>query len=211
MTFIINFSMKCFNCFSTEIEDDPTHGGLRCTSCGVVLDESQIASEVTFNSHAVVGTFVSNGGRSLRTAKGFSRDSHELTLARAQREIQILAINMKLSQKDAEAGFRIYSLAQERNFIQGRKSLHVIATSLYIVCRLQKSANLLIDFSDTVGEDLFILGAVYRKLVKLLNLQVPLIDPSLFIHRFCAKLDLKDKTNTVTMTANRIVQRMSRD
>ena len=118
---------------------------------------------------------------------------------------------MKLSQKDAEAGFRIYSLAQERNFIQGRKSLHVIATSLYIVCRLQKSANLLIDFSDTVGEDLFILGAVYRKLVKLLNLQVPLIDPSLFIHRFCAKLDLKDKTNTVTMTANRIVQRMSRD
>jgi transcription factor IIIB 90 kDa subunit len=203
--------MKCSNCFSTDIENDLTHGDLRCTNCGTVLDESQIASEVTFNSHAVVGTFVSNGGRSLRTAKGFSRDSHELTLSRAQREIQILANNMKLPQKDSDAAFRIYTLAQQRNFIQGRKSLHVIAASLYIVCRQQKSAHLLIDFSDTVGVDLFLLGTVYRKLVKLLHLQVPLIDPSLFIHRFCAKLEFDDKTNKVTMTANRIVQRMRRD
>ena len=203
--------MKCPNCSSSEIESDSNSGDVRCTNCGKVLDESQIAMEVTFNSHAVVGTFVSNGGRSLRTAKGFSRDSHELTLAKAQREIQVLATNMKLSQKDSDATFRIYTLAQQRNFIQGRKSLHVIAASLYIVCRQQKSAHLLIDFSDTVGVDLFVLGTVYRKLVKLLHLQIPLIDPSLFIHRFCAKLEFEDKTNTVAMTANRIVQRMRRD
>jgi transcription factor IIIB subunit 2 len=42
-------------------------------------------------------------------------------------------------------------------------------------------------------------------------MQVPLIDPSLFIHRFCSKLDFEDKANTVAMTANRIVQRMRRD
>jgi transcription factor IIIB subunit 2 len=159
----------------------------------------------------VVGTFISSAGRGLKTAKGISRDSHELTLARAQKEIQILATNMKLSQRDADAGFRIYTLAQQRNFVQGRKSIHVIAASLYIVCRQQKSAHLLIDFSDHIGEDLFILGTTYRKLVKLLHLQVPLIDPSLFIHRFCSKLEFEDKTNVVAMTANRIVQRMRRD
>ena len=203
--------MKCSNCSSSDIENNPSNGELSCMSCGKVLDESQIASEVTFNSHSVVGTFVSNGGRSLRTAKGFTRDSHELTLARAQREIQILATNMNFSQKDADAAFRIYTLAQQKNFIQGRKSMHVITAALYIVCRQQKSAHLLIDFSDTVGVDLFLLGTVYRKLVKLLRLQVPLIDPSLFIHRFCSKLDFDDKINTVAMTANRIVQRMRRD
>lgn len=203
--------MICKFCSSSDIETDPIHGELRCTSCGVVLDDSQIASEVTFSSHAVIGTFISNNGRALRTAKGFSRDSHELTLARAQREIQILSTNMKLSQRDSDAAFRIYTLAQQRNFVQGRKSMHVIAASLYIVCRQQKSAHLLIDFSDSIGEDLFILGTTYRKLVKLLHLQVPLIDPSLFIHRFCSKLEFEDKTNMVAMTANRIVQRMRRD
>lgn len=203
--------MLCKSCGKSEFESDPINCYLSCTNCGAVIDDSQITSGVAFDSHAVVGTFISSNGRGLKTAKGISRDSHELTLARAQREIQILATNMKLSQRDAEAAFRIYTLAQQRNFVQGRKSIHVIAASLYIVCRQQKSAHLLIDFSDHIGEDLFILGTTYRKLVKLLHLQVPLIDPSLFIHRFCSKLEFDDKTNIVAMTANRIVQRMRRD
>ena len=40
---------------------------------------------------------------------------------------------------------------------------------------------------------------------------MPVIDPSLFIHRFCAKLDFGDKLNEVSMTALRFVQRMKRD
>lgn len=209
-SFIISY-MKCPKCNSEDIESDSSRGDLKCTNCGTVLDESQLSSEVTFASQAVVGTFIFSTGRSLRTAKGYSRDSSELSLARAQREISTLASNMKLPQQDADAAHRIYSLAQQRNFIQGRKGIHVIAAALYIVCRQQRSPHLLIDFADAVGGDLFILGSVYRKLVKLLHLQVPLIDPSLFIHRFCAKLDFKEKTNQVAMTANRIVQRMRRD
>jgi len=203
--------MRCGKCNSEDLESDSTRGDMRCTSCGYVLDESEIASEVTFASQAVVGQFVSYAGRSLRTAKGFTREPHELSLMRAQKEIQIIASNMKLSSKEAEAAHRIYALAQQRNFIQGRKAIHVLAAALYIVCRQQRTPHLLIDFADTVGVDLFVLGSVYRKLVKLLHLQVPLIDPSLFIHRFCAKLDFKEKNNQVAMTANRIVQRMRRD
>ena len=203
--------MICYNCNSADVETDSVSRELRCTNCGVVLDQSQIASEVTFNSHAVVGTYVSNGGRSYRTSHGYSSDSHQLSLERAKKEIQILAAKMKIPSSDAEAAFRIYTLAQQRNFIKGRKSMHVIAASLYIVCRQQESPFLLIDFSDTVGVDLFVLGTVYRKLVKLLKLQIPLIDPSLFIRKFCHKLEFEDKTNNVIMTANRIVQRMRRD
>lgn len=45
----------------------------------------------------------------------------------------------------------------------------------------------------------------------MLNLQLPIIDPSLYIQRFAAKLEFEDKAHTVANTALRIVQRMQRD
>ena len=55
------------------------------------------------------------------------------------------------------------------------------------------------------------LGACYLKFVKYLHLDLPLIDPSLFIHRFCAKLEFGDKAHSVSITALRLLQRMKRD
>jgi len=49
------------------------------------------------------------------------------------------------------------------------------------------------------------------KFVKYLHLDLPLIDPSLFIHRFCAKLEFGEKTHAVALTALRLLQRMKRD
>jgi len=43
------------------------------------------------------------------------------------------------------------------------------------------------------------------------KLDLPLIDPSLFIHRFCAKLDFSGKTQVVATTALRMLQSMKRD
>lgn len=40
---------------------------------------------------------------------------------------------------------------------------------------------------------------------------MPVIDPSLFIHRFCAKLEFGESLQQVSMTALRLVQRMKRD
>ena len=55
------------------------------------------------------------------------------------------------------------------------------------------------------------LGACYLKFVKILHLEVPIVDPSLFIHRFCAKLEFGEKSREVTVTALRLLQRMKRD
>ncbi len=49
------------------------------------------------------------------------------------------------------------------------------------------------------------------KFSRLLNLKLPIIDPSLYIHRFASKLEFGDKTHTVAMTALRLVARMKRD
>lgn len=49
------------------------------------------------------------------------------------------------------------------------------------------------------------------KFIRLLNLALPIIDPSLFVHRFAARLEFDVKTHAVAMTALRLVARMRRD
>mmetsp|Transcript_18276 Transcript_18276/g.32847 ORF Transcript_18276/g.32847 Transcript_18276/m.32847 type:complete len:428 (-) Transcript_18276:87-1370(-) len=204
--------MRCTQCGCEELEADSTRGDLTCVACGVVVEDSAIVSELNFSTQSVVGQFVSSTGRAIRTARGFTRDSSEVTQIRAQKEIQKIASGLNLPTYFAEAAQRIYSLAQHNHhFIQGRKTEQVAAVSLYIVCRREKSSHLLIDFADLIGENLFTLGKCYKMLVKLLHFKLPLIDPSLFIHRFCAKLDFREKSNEVAITAMKFLQRMKRD
>jgi transcription factor IIIB subunit 2 len=96
---------------------------------------------------------------------------------------------------------KYYNLASARRFIQGRKTKHVVGVILYTVCRLQKTRHLLIDFSEVLQANLFVLGSIYLKFIRLLQINVPIVDPSLFIKRFCAKLEFSDKTNLVSSTA----------
>lgn len=96
---------------------------------------------------------------------------------------------------------KYYNLASARRFIQGRRTKHVVAVILYTVCRLQKTRHLLIDFSEVLQANLFVLGSIYLKFIRLLQISVPIVDPSLFIKRFCAKLEFGDKSNQVSTTA----------
>ena len=58
---------------------------------------------------------------------------------------------------------------------------------LYIVCRWEKSPNLLIDFADALQTNVYTLGHTFLKLKSLLRLKINPIDPSLYIHRFADK------------------------
>jgi transcription factor IIIB subunit 2 len=89
--------------------------------------------------------------------------------------------------------------------------MHVVAVCLYVKCREDKSPHMLIDFSDALSVNVFTLGACFLKFCRLLNIETPLIDPSLYIHRFAGRLDLSTKTATVAQAALRIVARMKRD
>jgi transcription factor IIIB subunit 2 len=132
---------------------------------------------------------------------------------------------------------------------QGRKTSNVVAACLYIVCRREKSPHLLIDFSDVlqvscywerdvflvdtqrlalIQTNVYVLGNCFLKFSRLLNLKLPIIDPSLYIHRFAAKvhdsfgrapgvylslfqLEFHEKTHIVALSALRLVSRMKRD
>ncbi|MES1909176.1 MAG: hypothetical protein MHM6MM_001964 [Cercozoa sp. M6MM] len=218
----------CTVCGGTELEADGSRGDVTCVTCGTVQKENSIVMAVTFSeqsgSTSVVGQFVSTTGFQglSASAKGSSvqgarshvtrmRESREQTIAQGNRQIAQLATQFTLRQHHTESAQRLFRLAVQRNFVQGRRTRHVIAACLYIVCRIERTPHLLIDFSERLQVNLHTLGRTFLKFVRLLNLSLPVIDPSLFIHRFASKLEFGDKAHAVAMSALRLVARMRKD
>lgn len=108
---------------------------------------------------------------------------------------------------------RCFSLAADKKFIQGRKTKLIVGVILYSLCRQNRTMHLLIDFCEVLQTNLYVLGSLYLKLIKLLHLSIPQIDPSLFIQRYCNKLKSKfgSNTNQIASTALKILQSMKRN
>ena len=73
---------------------------------------------------------------------------------------------------------------------------------------------MLIDFSDVLGINLYELGRCYLKLMNDLSLakeKIPLIDPSLFMRRFCDKLEFEGEEAKIERTALKLLQSMRRE
>lgn len=217
----VTFASICPNCGSKEIEQHDSSGASICTECGVVVEENAIVSSVEFvegagGASSMVGQFVSatsskayTGGRGGRY--GFSRDSRETTLANGRRRIQDVASRLRLGSHYVDAAHRLFTIAVEKNFVQGRRTTHVVAACLYIACRQEKSQHMLIDFSDALQVNVYTLGTCFLKFRRLLGLKLEIIDPALYVYRFAAHLDLDAKANAVALTALRLVGRMKRD
>lgn len=118
---------------------------------------------------------------------------------------------MRLPSYFTDRAHRLYSLALQKNFVYGRRQMHIVATVLYTICRQEKSPHLLIDFSDVLQANVYTLGKCFLQLTRLLNLKLDVVDPSLYIHRFATRLDLGEKMSAVSTTALRIVTRMKKD
>ena len=210
----------CPNCGSTNIEQYDASGASICTECAVVVEENAIVSSVDFvegagGSAQMVGKLVSaTSSRAFTGVErgwGFSRDSRETTLANGKRRIQEVAARLRLGNRYIDAAHRLFTIAVEKNFVQGRRTMHVVAACLYIACRQEKSQHMLIDFSDALQVNVYTLGTCFLKFRRLLGLQLEIIDPALYVYRFAAHLDLSDKANAVALTALRLVGRMKRD
>jgi len=70
---------------------------------------------------------------------------------------------------------------------------------------------MLIDFSDVLQVDVYELGRTYLRLSQALCINIPAMDPCLYVMRFAHKLEFADKTHEVSMTALRLVSRMKKD
>ncbi|KAJ2721760.1 transcription factor TFIIIB subunit brf1 [Coemansia sp. Benny D115] len=212
--------MGCRACGATEIEHDSARGMSYCTACGEVCEENTIVSEVTFGEAAsgaavVQGSFVRAGQTRANMGgpgrHGSGQESRELTLYNSRRRIQRLATALSLSEHLVDTAQRYFTLALNLNFTRGRRSIYVSTACLYAACRHEKGSQMLIDFSDILQVSVFKLGATFAKLVNALSLQLPIVDPSLYISRFASMMEFGDKTQQVCLDAIRLVQRMDRD
>ena len=106
----------------------------------------------------------------------------------------------------------LYQLAMEKSFVFGRKQVHVASTCLYAICRKESKPHLLIDFSDALQVNVYVLGKSFLQFIRLLNLQLPIIDPGLYIHRYALRLpQCNEKLNSIIIIALRIVTRLKKD
>ncbi|KAK2467607.1 hypothetical protein APHAL10511_000462 [Amanita phalloides] len=211
----------CSDCGGTVIEYDHAAGNGFCVSCGTVVEENTIVSELGFDETSagaavVQGSFVAQGSTRARLGGPLghraNHESREQTIANANKKIQSIAGILRLSEQICLSATRLYTLAVELKFTKGRKSLNVVAVCLYVACRQKETRNyMLIDFSDLLQVNVFELGHTYLQLVQTLNLRLPLVDPSHYICRFAALLEFGEETNKVATDAIRLVSRFDRD
>ncbi|KAK0080647.1 hypothetical protein PV325_013586 [Microctonus aethiopoides] len=214
-------SNKCKSCGSTEIETDPARGDAVCIRCGTVLEDQLIVSETTFEESSsgrmsVVGDFVSKDSSGGATGFGASyhvngKESREITLQNARRGIAHLCGQLGMNAHCIDISVNFYKMALARQLTRGRKQVHNHAACVYLTCRTEGLGPMLIDISDVLQIDVNELGRTYLRFTQALNLQIPSIDPCLYIIRFAKKLDLGDRETAVSNTALRLVQRMKRD
>ncbi|XP_031570218.1 transcription factor IIIB 90 kDa subunit-like [Actinia tenebrosa] len=215
-------SQVCSNCGGSDIDFDPSRGNAVCINCGSVLEDNIIVSEVQFQENSIGGTsaigqFVSSEGNKAGIGigsgfrHGLGQESRAVTLENGRKRINALGHQLQMNQHCIDTAFNFYKLAVNKRLTRGRRTSHVVAACLYLVCRTEKTPHMLLDFSDVLQIDVFTLGRAYLKIAQELYINLPAIDPCLYIHRFAHKLEFGEKEHDVAMTALRLVSRMKRD
>ncbi|XP_068607767.1 transcription factor IIIB 90 kDa subunit-like [Brachionichthys hirsutus] len=211
----------CKNCGCSDIDVDQARGDAVCMGCGSVLEDNIIVSEVEFvdsgGGSLAVGQFVSTegGGPNLSFGdghlSGVGRESRAQTLSRAKQNIFTLGHQLQLNQRCLDTAFNFYKMALAKHLTRSRRAAHVVAACIYMVCRTEGTPHMLLDLSDVLQVNVYVLGRTFLVLARELCINAPAIDPCLYIPRFAQLLEFGEKNHDVSMTAMRLVQRMKRD
>ncbi|KAI9365962.1 cyclin-like protein [Zopfochytrium polystomum] len=214
---------KC-TCETPDIVHMTHEGTSVCRKCGYVSEENAIVLEVTFTESGggpagVDGITVSKNSARAGHRGGYrsgGMDSRSITLENGYRRIRDIGNQLKLSEIHIDQALRFFNLAVVHNFTKGRRGNNVAAACLYIACRLEKTPHMLLDFSECLQTNVFVLGATFVKLVDTLKIaDIPMVDPALYIPKFASKLEFQDgevdKTSSVIHDAHKLVARMDRD
>ncbi|KAF7690263.1 BRF1 RNA polymerase III transcription initiation factor subunit b isoform X2 [Silurus meridionalis] len=215
-------SRRCKNCGGDDIDIDQARGSAVCTTCGSVLEDNIIVSEVQFVENSgggasAIGQFVSADGPAKTPVLGtgfhtsLGKESRAQTLQNGKRQIHSLGSQLQLNQHCLDTAFNFFKMVVSKHLTRGRKMAHVIAACLYLVCRTEGTPHMLLDLSDLLQVNVYILGKTFLLLARELCINAPAVDPCLYIPRFAHMLEFGEKTHEVSMTALRLLQRMKRD
>jgi transcription factor IIIB subunit 2 len=128
-----------------------------------------------------------------------------------RRKMTQLGNQLRISNEHIELAFQLFLFSLQKKLKSG-KSLHSLSIScLYAICRKERTPHLLVDFSDISQTRSSKIGFEFLKFLKITRIPLPVIDPSVYIHRFVSKLNLGEKTNVITLSALRLIARMKRN
>ncbi|WVF65439.1 hypothetical protein IAT40_000166 [Kwoniella sp. CBS 6097] len=211
---------RCRYCGGTTLETDYSRGNVICLECGQILEEGILVSEVGFAESAggrvhVQGAFISHNATGFAGNRSGGRGGQNTENIKAQgaSRIEGTGRQMHLSHNIIGGAKRFFSLAVDNKFNRGRRTDYIIASCLYLQCRLQKDAHMLIDFSERLNINVFELGATYLKLRSILSLLEPMpeVDPAIYNLRFAHRLDFGTSVHSVATDASRLVRRFRAD
>ncbi|KAI1895386.1 hypothetical protein AGOR_G00105760 [Albula goreensis] len=179
-------SRVCKNCGCRDIDIDQARGDAVCMGCGSVLEDNIIVSEVTFvensgGGSSAVGQFVSSDGSGKATTLGgvfhgsVGKESRAQTLQNGKRQINNLGHQLQLNQHCLNTAFNFYKMAVSKHLTRGRKTLHVVAACLYLVCRTEGTPHMLLDLSDLLQVNVYVLGKTFLMLARELCINAPAI------------------------------------
>ncbi|KAM7403741.1 hypothetical protein PAMA_004258 [Pampus argenteus] len=137
-------SKVCKNCGSSDIDVDHSRGDAVCMTCGSVLEDNIIVSEVEFvetggGGSLAVGQFVSAESGAKHPSfgdghfTGVGRESRAQTLQKAKQNINTLGHQLQMNKHCLDTAFNFYRMALGKQLTRGRKSSHVIAACLYLL------------------------------------------------------------------------------
>jgi transcription factor IIIB 90 kDa subunit len=217
---------KC--CFKPDIRDDD--GYKVCFNCGQQISENNIVSEVTFAENSLGAAVVQGGtvGENQRHARfagpggrrmgggeprNFSQETASTEVSTVMTMLNIRSDTLR------EQALKIYDLAINAGFIQGRRPRAVAAACVYLVCRRSgKHTILLMDFAEKIRHNVFKLGNVYKELMDTLYIDdkpasgvAPVLEIERVIEKYCERLEFGDRTLRVADDAVAIIRRMNRD
>ena len=204
--------MRCKKCGATEIEFNFMKGKIYCKICGYLIEENISNPEINFQKKE-------NGKKEIRgqliqkpeELKIQKRNSETLLKFGIRRKMIQLGNQLRICNEYIESAFQLFAFSLQNKFKNGKKLYSQSISCLYAVCRKEKTPHLLIDFSDVSQTRASKIGIEFLRFLKITRIPLPVIDPSVYIHRFVAKLNLGEKTAKVTMTALRLIARMKRN
>nr|XP_019009936.1 uncharacterized protein I206_05498 [Kwoniella pini CBS 10737]OCF48717.1 hypothetical protein I206_05498 [Kwoniella pini CBS 10737] len=202
------------------LETDPSRGNVVCTNCGTIVEEGILVQEVGFAEGSggrvhVQGAFIGLNQTGFAGHRSSTKGIQNTDNIKSSGSIKIdnVARQMHINSVICGKARRFFSMAVDNRFNRGRRTEYIIASCLYLACRLSKDAHMLIDFSERLSINVYELGATYLKLRGILHLpeQMPEVDPAIYNLRFAHRLDFGPSVNVVATDASRLVRRFKAD
>lgn len=204
--------MKCGKCGTKDIDFNFTKGKISCKFCGYLIDENISNPEIHFEAKKYGQKEIR--GQIIQKPSLFQNDknlSPTLLKFGVRRKMTQLGNQLRITNEHIESAFQLFLFSLHNKFKSG-KSLHSLSIScLYAICRKEKTPHLLVDFSDISQTRSSKIGVEFLRFLKITRIPLPVLDPSVYIHRFVSKLNLGEKTNSITLSSLRLIARMKRN